>query len=700
MPAPTRPLPYRVEPNALSVPKGLVGVYTDAEIDALLAALPAGGDSAITVHAGSPPVPLSSDPTPQELEDSFAVLSNGLHYYPDNGSLVAVLRGEYQTTITITGAVKSVAQIVKSSAGLPTPENPSMIVTQAADGKWFRVRGDRLDRPFGDPEIVDIFKLVGGGDLTVLNAYYTALEVDALLAALPTGGDCDLSNYYVKEDVNVLLADKADKEDAYTKQEIDSNLTSITEQISAIGDLNLLNSQIQSLAAITQGVMDKVDTKADSTTVSTLATTLMDSIMEVRTDTYTKKEVDDKIEAEKDFSIANDNVLLASITSLQEIVSNLGTDIGTGQVDVLDAIRGVEIEPSMITLSGDTASPIAWKGNLSLTPVKEGDNWRLHWNDGKAIHTLLHGSEFTPANIVLALDGQDVSVANLVTGGFELNQLAMGAAGDRLITQVAGGPENTVAYLSDIVPPTPVDLSPYAKAQNNAQNLLTKTITAVGYGFGNTASPTTALSYTDTGEGYGDRLVLNMGLTNEYLVYKSDLDSVFPVIDASQFATTVTAASLDTRIKSLESKSAATSNINDASNAALKKSILDAVALMIAGGGRQPPADIDWTACRNFGSSTNHPTAQARMIGGVIELRGTLSYPSGATGDQSFCRLPVGFPFAEFTTSVPAAARVTTGSVAVAAFVTFSSQSANIGYDTASRANEVFLTGIKVKAAY
>jgi len=202
------------------------------------------------------------------------------------------------------------------------------------------------------------------------------------------------------------------------------------------------------------------------------------------------------------------------------------------------------------------------------------------------------------------------------------------------------------------------------------------------------------------GEGYGDRLVLNMGLTNEYLVYKSDLDCVLPVIDTSQFATTVTAAALDTRIKSLESKSAATSNINDASNAALKKTILDAVALMIAGGGRQPPADIDWTPCRNFGSSTNHSVAQARMIGGVIELRGTLSFPSGATGDQSFCRLPVGFPFAESTTSVPAAARVTTGSVAVAAFVTFNSTSANIGYDTASRANEVFLTGIKVKAAY
>jgi hypothetical protein len=480
------------------------------------------------------------------------------------------------------------------------------------------------------------------------------------------------------------------------------------------------------VAVLQQGVTDAnlgVQSVADQSTFLAeqigIQTAAKLALKADKADTYTKNEVDDKIEADKDFSIANDNVLLASITSLQEIVSNLGGDIGTGQIDVLDAIRGVEIEPSMVTFSGDTTSPIVWKGGLSLTPVKEGDDWRLHWNDGKAIHTLVYGDEFTSANIVAALASQDVLVANLQTGGLELNELFMGAAGDRLITQVAGGPENTVAYLSDIVSPTPGDLSAYAKVQDSDQQLLAKTVVAQAVGFGGSALPPVALAFTDSGEGYGERLVLTMGLTNEYLVYKSDLDSLFPAIDTSQFSTTVTVAaldarintlestratttttaSLDTRIKSLESKSAATSNINDASNAALKKSILDAVALMLAGGTKQPPADIDWKACRNFGSG-DHPTAQARMIGGVIELRGTLSFPSGTTGDQSFCRLPVGFPFAELNASVPAAAKVTSGSVAVAAYVTFSSLSANLGFDTASRANEVFLTGIKVKAAY
>ena len=668
-----------------------------------------GGDSVITAHDGAIPEPTTD--TPQGLEDAFSGLDDGLHYYKDVGSLVAITRQEYQTTITLTGQLSSFAKVVKSESGLSTPENPSLIVMQTAEGQWLKLTSDDLDESFGNPKRVDIFSL--------------------------TGGTADLSNYY-------------------TKPEVDSALTSYQQSFLTTGDLNQTNNQIQALATVTQGVMDKVDTKADQSEfaafqgqygtleaefreyfrllnqgfatvaqkadVDAALENLEVSLESLKADTYTKPEVDAKLEADKDFSIANDNVLLASITSLQEIVSNLGTDIGTGQVDVLDAIRGVEIEPSMITLSGDTASPIAWKGNLSLTPVKEGDHWRLNWNDGKAIHTLLHADEFSQANIVLLLDGQEVSVANLKAGGFELSELAMGAAGDRLITQVEGGPENTVAYLSDLSGYAPTSTTTlittqlqavfdsiytraesddrYAAKSDNTQNLLAKTVVAQAVGFGGSAQPPVALAYTDSGEGYGDRLVLNMGLTNEYLVYKSDLDSVFPVIDTSQFATTVTAAALDTRIKSLESKSAATSNINDATNAALKKSILDAVALMIAGGGKQPPADIDWTPCRNFGSSTNHPTAQARMIGGVIELRGTLSFPSGTTGDQSFCRLPAGFPFAEFTASVPAAARVTSGSVAVAAYVTFSSLSANLGFDTASRANEVFLTGIKIKAAY
>jgi hypothetical protein len=547
-------------------------------------AIPLGGgsDSVITAHDG--PVPDAGADTPKGLEDAFAGLADGLHYFRDAGSLVAITRQEYQTTIAITGQLNSHVKIVKSQAGLPTPQNPSLAVMQTPEGQYLKLSSDELDKPFGNPQRVDLFALQGG-----------------------EGGVVDLTNYY-------------------TKQEIDSNLTSITDQISAIGDLNLLNSQLQALATITQDVMDKVDAKADKTTVATLSTTLMNSITEVKADTYAKAETYTKVEV--------DDAIAGIVTG----------DLSQEQIDAI----------------------ISQVGPVDLTEYAKKED--LSGYVEKPVVTLI---------------------------------------------------QNQMQTLFDSIYTRPESDDRYAAKSDNTQNLLAKTIVAQAVGFGDSAQPPVALAYTDIGEGYGERLVLNMGLTNEYLVYKSDLDALLPCIDTSQFSTTVTVAALDarintlestratttttaaldTRIKSLESKSAATSNINDASNAALKKSILDAVALMLAGGTKQPPADIGWTACRNFGSG-DHPTAQARMIGGVIELRGTLSYPSGTTGDQSFCRLPAGFPLAELNASVPAAAKVTSGSVAVAAYVTFSSLSANLGFDTASRANEIFLTGIKVKAAY
>ena len=51
MPAPTRPLPYTTQQNALNVPKGIVGYYTDIEIDALLAGLAGGGLQTVDLSA-------------------------------------------------------------------------------------------------------------------------------------------------------------------------------------------------------------------------------------------------------------------------------------------------------------------------------------------------------------------------------------------------------------------------------------------------------------------------------------------------------------------------------------------------------------------------------------------------------------------------------------------------------------------------
>lgn len=62
MPAPVRPLPYKIEPNALSVPKGIVDYYSAEEIDTLLAALPGGGGA----------VDLSDYATKEEVADALA----------------------------------------------------------------------------------------------------------------------------------------------------------------------------------------------------------------------------------------------------------------------------------------------------------------------------------------------------------------------------------------------------------------------------------------------------------------------------------------------------------------------------------------------------------------------------------------------------------------------------------------------------
>jgi len=108
-----------------------------------------------------------------------------------------------------------------------------------------------------------------------------------------------------------------------------------------------------------------------------------------------------------------------------------------------------------------------------------------------------------------------------------------------------------------------VDLSAYAKLQDNQQPLLAKTVVSQAYGFGDTLLPPVALGYTDTGEGYGARLVLNVGADNEFLVYKSDLEPLnallprietleskaAPVIDLAPYVTLATA---DTRYGRLE----------------------------------------------------------------------------------------------------------------------------------------------------
>jgi hypothetical protein len=627
---------------------GAGGFATLTDLNDALANIP---ESAITLHAGA--VPDAGADTPQGLEDGFSVLDDGLHYFKDVGTLVSITRQEYQTTIVLSGQLTSFAKIVKSEAGLPTPQNPSMIVMQRAEGQWLKLTSDALDEPFGKPQQVDIFALTGG---------------------------------YTKPEVDGLIAGKADQSEFAAFQ----------------GQYGTLESEFREyFRLLNQGFATVVQ----------------------KDDVYTKTEVDAKLEADKDFSIANDNVLLGQITSLQEIVSNLGTEIGTGQIDVLDAIRDVEIEPSMVSLTGDANSPIAWKGGLSLTPAKEGDHWRLNWNDGKAIHTLVHGDEFTSANIIAALVSQDVSVSNLQTGGLELSELFMGAAGDRLITQVAGGPENTVAYLSDLSGYAPITTTAlittqlqavfdsiytraesddrYAKRADNTQNIVANAMVAKGYTFGDAISTgNPGLVYIDTNEGYGPRLVLDTPGGKELIPYQSDFEPVNARLAALE-STTVdayTKAQVDTKLAAINPTSAA--NINDPALAAFKKSVLDEVKLMLAGGTKMPPADISWTPIIRMDGTkeTTSTQIEARMLGGFIELKGTLTFTAGS-GAWVPLRLPPQFPLAELEAKYPLAMRLV-GSAVTYGYCTVSKTNRDISVSPGAQSSEAAFSGIRWKAAY
>jgi hypothetical protein len=325
----------------------------------------------------------------------------------------------------------------------------------------------------------------------------------------------------------------------------------------------------------------------------------------------------------------------------------------------------------------------------------------------------------------------------------------------------------------------------YAAKQDKQQSLITKTVVSQAYGFGDTLLPSVALGYIDTSEGYGNRLVLNVGADNEFLVYKSDLEPLnallprietleskaAPVIDLAPYVTLATAdtrygrlealdllrnqvqtifdsiytrAEADFRYplkadvytqkqtddrfmritdafskvdfdnqmalmlysrKQIDDRLAAINplgspTINNPALADFKKSVLDEVKLMLVGGTKMPPPDIDWTwMVRMDGSRESVSTEiQARMIGGFIELKGTLSFGAGI-GEWVPLRLPPQFPLAELESKYPLAMRLV-GTAVTYGFCTIHQNNRDIKVSPGARSSEATFSGIRWKAAY
>jgi len=606
------------------------GLATEQFVTDAIAAIP---EAAITAHAGA--VPDAGADTPKGLEDAFAVLADGLHYYKDVGTLVSITRQEYQTTIVLSGQLSSFAKIVKSEAGLPTPQNPSMIVMQRAEGQWLKLTSDELDKAFGNPQQVDIFSLTGGDPVTAdLSGYYTKQEVDGVVAGKADQSELaafqgqygtlesEFREYFrllnqgfatvaQKPDVDAALDLKADKATTYTKTELDT----------AFSENDQEHQRIESLTReVAVQLGESLELKADKTTVSGLSTTLMNSIMEVKDGTYTKPEVDEAIAG---------------------------------------AVSG-QLTPEQIT---------------------------------------------------------------------------------EIISQVG-----------------PVDLTAYAKISDNTQAILAKTVVTQAVGFGDAALPPVALTYTDTGEGFGPRLVFAVGMVNDYVALRSDFDpfvsrigalesKAAPTIDAytktqadAKFLTLVdidqfayradvyTQKQADDRFmqidkafskvdfdnqmalmlysrKQVDDKLAAispvgASSINDPALAAFKKSVLDEVKLMLVGGTKMPPADIGWTPIiRMEGTKeTTSTQIQARMLGGFIELKGTLTFTTGIN-EWVPLRMPPQFPFAELEAMYPLAIR-NKGTAVTYGFCTVYNNSRDIRVSPGLNSNECNFSGIRWKAAY
>jgi hypothetical protein len=580
-----------------------------------------GGDSAITVHDGSIPNP--TEETPKGLEDSFAAYADGLHYFKEPGTLVAITRQQYQTDITLTGPVSSYAKVVKSEAGLPTPQNPSMIVLKTADGQWIKMTSDELDKPFGNPSRVDLFNL-GTVDLS---AYAKLTDATQVLTARTLtcrgvsyqqvlGGNAtgtlslnDLSNGNgVRMGVSLdgkeptQLAWLTDLNNYYTKEETSVEI-----------DAYFQNS-VNNLTVVTQALDGAIATKADKAT------------------TYTKTEIDTAFSEN-----GQEHQVIESL--VREVAVQLGDSLAL-KADVATTYTKPEV---------DEAIAASISGQLSPAQIEE------------------------------------------------------------LISQVG-----------------PVDLTDYAKKDDASQNVIANAFVGQGFVFGSeVVGSNPGLVYTDTGEGYGPRLILGTPNGNELIPYQSDFDPIkarMEALESKQAVGVDAAAAAEAiqkvdllgmevglsasackntaeKVQELEARITAinpigSADINDPSLAAFKQSVLDEVKKMMAGG-KAIPADVPWTKLLNAGNAANAP--EAKVLNGIVYMRGEAVKQGGAGYSANAYQLPPTIPAPPREMVVPLAMKNTNPSGRHYGYATIQTNR-QIGVSCDNSFNTVWFDGISYPA--
>ena len=667
-----------------------------------------GGDSAITVHDGSIPNP--AEETPKGLEDSLAAYADGLHYFKATGSLLAITRQQYQTDITLTGPVSSVAKIVKSEAGLPTPQNPSLIVIKSVDGQWIKMVSDELDKPFGNPSRVDLFNL-GTVDLS---AYAKLTDATQVLTARTLtcrgvsyqqvlGGNATgtLSLNDLNNGNGVRLGVSLDgKEPTQLAWLTDLNSYYTKEETSVEIDAYFQNS-VNNLTVVTQALDGAIATKAD------------------KADTYTKTESDRKF---LDYQYFNDNAYYGPSVTFKDTFGTVRwktTNYGTGP-DAILSISGwgdpnVPNSPVVPRLYFEATNEIG--GYLAYaddTYTKTEIDTIVSENgqEHQAIESLVRELGVTVGDS-LALKAD---VATTYTKPEVDEAIAASISGQLSPAQI----EELVSQVG------PVDLTAYAKKEDASQNVIANAFVGQGFVFGTqVAGSNPGLVYLDTNEGYGPRLVLATPGGNELIPYQSDFEPIkarMEALESKQAVGVDAAAAAEAiqkvdllgmevglsasackntaeKVQELEARITAinpigSADINDPSLAAFKKSVLDEVKKMMAGG-KDIPADVPWTKLLNAGNAPNAP--EAKVLNGIVYMRGEAVKQGGAGYSANAYQLPPTIPAPPREMVVPLAMKNTNPSGRYYGYATIQTNR-QIGVSSDNSFNTVWFDGISYPA--
>jgi hypothetical protein len=197
MPAPDRPTPHQNFASAINPAKGIVGYYSDAEVDALLAALPTGG--------GLQTVDLSAYATTAYVDGQIATLYSKAEV---DAAITAAIAGVVTGgTVDLNGYATE--QFVTDAIAAIPPANLDDYYTKPETDAAIKAAAEQsaLDLDAVQSQLVFAIEETGKQtqekiDLKADKATtYTKAEVDEALASVATGGTVDLDGYAKAEDL-------------------------------------------------------------------------------------------------------------------------------------------------------------------------------------------------------------------------------------------------------------------------------------------------------------------------------------------------------------------------------------------------------------------------------------------------------------------------------------------------------------------